>query len=344
MRKVKLAVLGCGFVGQGVHLPNFLSNPKCEVLGICDVRRELAARVAKRFGLPRVWRDDEELAQDPEVEAVAAIVPHSHNPPIALRLLNAGKHVFIEKPMADCVDDARKMAAAASQAGRILMVAYMKRYDTGVQWARDAIQRLSQDGELGPCTFARAHCFGGDWIAGYPRVELKSEEPAPKLEHNLPSWVPQHERESYAGFNGVYTHQLNLLRFFLGPGRVLAAHRQGNSYLVAFDFGGVLVSLEAGSMDSRRWEEETFICFKSGWLRMETPTPLLRNVPALARLYVAGRQEIIQPRPEWRWSFEAEADHFLDCILAGQQPLSSGDDTVADVELVEQVFRCLLEK
>jgi len=341
MRKVKLAVLGCGFMGQAVHLPNFLSNSKCEVLGVCDVRKELAAKVAQRLGLRRVWADDEELAQDPEVEAVAAIVQHAGHPAIVMRLLNAGKHVFIEKPMADSVDDARRMAAAAREAARILMVAYMKRYDPGVQWARHIVQQLSQ-GELGQRTFARVHCFGGDWSAGYPRTELRTEEPAPRAEPRFPSWLPQDEKGNYSGFNNVYTHQLNLLRFLLGAGRVLDAHRQGGVHLVTLDFDGVLASLEAGSMNSRLWEEETLVCFQSGWLRMETPPPLLRNVPARVRLYVAGRQEIIQPRPEWRWAFEAEADHFLDCILAGQQPLSSGEDSAEDVELVEQVFRCLV--
>jgi predicted dehydrogenase len=342
MKKVKLAVLGCGFMGQGVHLPNFLANPKCEVVGVCDVRKGLATKVAERFGLRRVWAGDEELAQDPEVEAVAAIVQHAGHPAIVMRLLNAGKHVFTEKPMADSADDARQMAAAAKDADRVFMVAYMKRYDPGVQWARNTMQQLMEAGQLGALTFARVHCFGGDWIAGHPGTELRSEEPAPRAQPRFPSWLPDGERGNYSGFNNVYTHQLNLLRFLLGRGRVLGARRQAGAYLVTLDFNGALASLEAGGMKSRLWEEETLVCFQSGWLRIETPPPLLRNVPARVRLYVAGREEIIEPRPEWRWAFEAEADHFLDCVLAGQQPLSSGEDSVDDVELVEQVFRCLV--
>jgi predicted dehydrogenase len=344
MERVKLAVLGCGFMGQGVHLPNFLANPKCEVVGVADMRRDLAARAAGRFGLKQVWRDHEEIASDPEVEATAVIVQHPSHPPVVTRLLEAGKHVFMEKPMCDSAEEAQRMALAARNADRILMVAYVKRYDPGVQWARNTIRQLVETSELGPITFARVCSFGGDWIAGHPRADVHSEQPAPISKPNFPSWLPENESGHYSNFNNGHTHQLNLLRFLVGPGRVLSAHRDRGTYVVSLDFNGVLASLEIGIMQSRGWEEEALVCFESGWMRIQTPPALLRNIPARARLYRADRHEVIEPRPEWRWSFEAEADHFLDCILEGHQPLSSGDDSVADVELVEQVFRCLLGK
>ncbi|HHX64877.1 MAG TPA: Gfo/Idh/MocA family oxidoreductase, partial [Chloroflexi bacterium] len=131
MRKLQMGYVGCGFMAQKVHLPNLLSVAECDLIALAEVRQELGRKVAKRLDIPRLYADHHELAADPDIDAVAVSAGFSLQGDIALDLLRAGKHVFMEKPMAVSVKQAQELVDAAESAGVTLMVGYMKRYDAG---------------------------------------------------------------------------------------------------------------------------------------------------------------------------------------------------------------------
>jgi len=130
-RPVRFGYVGCGFMAQKVHLPNFSTIPGCELLALAEVRTGLRDRVAERYGIPRRYASHEEMARDPEIEAVGVSAGYALQGQMARDLLRAGKHVLMEKPMAVTVNDAEAILAASREGGGRLMVAYMKRYDTG---------------------------------------------------------------------------------------------------------------------------------------------------------------------------------------------------------------------
>ena len=162
MTPVGIGFAGVGFMGQVAHLRNYAQNPECRIVAIAEPRPELAQLVADAFGVPKVYRSHEELAQDEEVQAVVASQPHLRNGSIAIPLLAAGKHVFIEKPIAGSLAEAQAIQQAADAAGVFVMVGLMKRYDTSVLEARERLQQFTASGELGKLRRIRAHCFGGD--------------------------------------------------------------------------------------------------------------------------------------------------------------------------------------
>ena len=97
---LRFAYVGCGFMAQKVHIPNFRRMSGVDLVGLAEVRPRLAEKVAARFGIPRVYRSHEEVALDPDVAAVGVSAAFSQQAEIAADLLAAGKHVFMEKPMA----------------------------------------------------------------------------------------------------------------------------------------------------------------------------------------------------------------------------------------------------
>src|SRR6476661_5354265 len=97
---VRFAYVGCGFVGQRIHIPNFASLPDCRFVALAEARPALGAKVAARDGIEKVYRSHEEIARGPEIEAVGVSAPYALQGSIAEDLLRAGKHVFMEKPMA----------------------------------------------------------------------------------------------------------------------------------------------------------------------------------------------------------------------------------------------------
>ena len=64
---VRFGYIGCGFVAQNIHIPNFAAQPNCKFVGLAEARRELGEKVAKRYGIQKVYRTHEELAADPEI-------------------------------------------------------------------------------------------------------------------------------------------------------------------------------------------------------------------------------------------------------------------------------------
>jgi len=350
MAKVKLGYVGCGFMAQKVHLPNFASISDCELVALAELRPKLGEKVQRRFDIPRLYGDHRELAQDQEVEAVGVSAAFGAQSQIAQDLLAAGKQVFMEKPMAVSVEQAEAMLGAGRQGGGRLMVAYMKRYDAGNELVKQAVDEFHRSGELGRVTFARNHGFCGDWVAGLDTPMEVTDEPMPPSPMPLPSWLPEQWGGSYLGYLQQWTHNINLLRWFLDAGenvRVKAVDLDddGMTGIVIFDMAGVRAVVESGGLSHYRWDEHTQVYFQHGWVHTWAPPLLLKNQPAEVEIYRAGdKQEFTRkvPRPAWTWAFRREAEHFIRCVQTGEPFRSSGEDTLTDVRLYEEVYRAFL--
>lgn len=345
MGKVKVGFAGVGFMGQVAHLRNYLRNPECEVVAIAEPRAGLARKVADTYGIPKVYQNHLELAEDTEVQAVVASQPHLHNGHIAIPLLKAGKHVFVEKPMAGSYEEAAEMVAAAKASGAILMVGFMKRCDAGVNVAKRELDEFYRSGEMGRTGLINAYCFGGDWTRGI-EGPLSTEEPTvaiPGFTPRPPAWMTPVQQDTFNIYMNIFSHNLNLIRY-LFPGRlevkasVLRERALNQSTLLASD--GVLINLYGASVRVGWWEEKTELYFENGWVRVMTPSPMVQQDSALVEVYRGGPvNEVRQMRGAPYWAFRAQADHFIECVKDGKQPRSNGEDSLEDMRLMEDVFR-----
>lgn len=364
--RVRLGYVGCGMMAQRVHLPNFASLPDCDLVALAEVRRDLGEKVRRRYDIPRLYPDHRGLLDDPNVDAVAVSAPFALQGQIARDCLAAGKHVFMEKPMAISRAQAEAIVSSGRPRGARLMIAYMKRFDPGNELVHDTIARWRASGELGPVVFARAHGFCGDWTAGIdlPAMET-SDEPAPPspTEENLPPWLPNRWAQSYVGYLQQYTHNVNLLRFILDAGeRVTVKHADldpdGYTGLVVLDVAGVRATVETGRLRYHRWDEHTQVYFERGWVQTWAPPLLLRNAVAEVEIYRSdangapgdlggqGVQHTITraiPEPRWSWAYKREAAHFVECLRSGAPFRSPGEDALTDVRLFEDIFRTWLQ-
>jgi predicted dehydrogenase len=353
MRRLKLGYVGCGFMAQRVHLPNFLSIPECELVAVAEVRRELGAKVQARLHIPRLYATHRELAEDPEIEAAAVSAGFSLQGEIARELLLAGKHVFMEKPMAVSVTQAQEIAQAAESAGRQLMVGYMKRYDAGNEVAKEVIDSARQTGELGQIEYARNHGFCGDWTAGIDVPMDATTEPMPPAPPaRTPTWLPQEFVKPYLSYLQQYTHNINLLRWLLDASdkaqvRAVDLNDDGYTGVVVLDMNGVRAVLESGRLSYHAWDEHTQVYFTDGWVKAWAPPLLKKNEPAKVEIYRGGDVQILNyplPKARWSWSYKREAEAFVHAILSDQPVRSSGQDTLTDVRLFEDIYRIYLKQ
>ncbi|HVF27157.1 MAG TPA: Gfo/Idh/MocA family oxidoreductase [Pyrinomonadaceae bacterium] len=140
MAKLRVGLVGCGRIAQLVHLPLLLRSPEIELAALAEsdsTRREEAARRAPRAA---VHKTHEELLADPAVEAVLICLPNVLHAPVAIDALGAGKHVYLEKPLATNLGDARALLDVWHRGGLVGMIGFNYRFNPLHQSARRYIE------------------------------------------------------------------------------------------------------------------------------------------------------------------------------------------------------------
>ena len=142
--RVSVGVTGLGYWGPNLAR-NFDRLPDAELRWLCDRDEALRERVGAAHPEARRTGDLDELLGDPELDAVVLATPVPTHADLAVRVLAAGKHCFVEKPLAQSTADAERAVAAAREAGRILMVGHLLEYHPGVR----KLKEIAESGSLG---------------------------------------------------------------------------------------------------------------------------------------------------------------------------------------------------
>ena len=143
-QQITVGVAGLGYWGPNLAR-NFAALPGCELRWVADRSAQARERAARQFPGVRVAAELDELLADPELDAVVLATPVPDHASHAVAVLEAGKHCFVEKPLAQSVADAQRVLAAARRSGRQLMVGHLLEYHPGVR----KLKELTDGGELG---------------------------------------------------------------------------------------------------------------------------------------------------------------------------------------------------
>jgi len=142
-QSLRVGVIGCGAIAQMMHLPTLAERPDLfTIAGLADIDRATLEGVVTRYHVERRTTDFRELLSDPHIDALLVLASGSHAK-FVLPALDAGKHLFAEKPLGFSVAETEEIARAARRSGRILMVGYHKRFDPAYLRARDEVRQLN---------------------------------------------------------------------------------------------------------------------------------------------------------------------------------------------------------
>ena len=329
MSKLKMGYIGCGFMAQKVHLPNIQSLAEdCELVAIAEVRPRLGRLVQTAFRIPKLYRDHRQLARNKQIQAVAVSGHVYGQGEIAIDLLQAGKDVFMEKPMAISVAQAQRILDTEKATGKRVMVAYMKRYDAGNILVKRTVEKFRKSGELGALRYIRNHGYCGDWTGGLDTPFLTTTEKYPVTPVVYPAWLPDKWVTGYLGYLQQFTHNVNLVRWFVGAKAPVAVRSvdldlaDGFRGVVVLEVGGVRTVIESGSVAYHGWDEHTQLYFDGGWIKTEAPCLLLRNVPATVEVYRGNTDDKVLaqtfPAGGRVWSYKAEMQHFIEQVKNGK--------------------------
>src|SRR5262245_16457321 len=107
--EIRLAIIGAGQITRTRHLPGFRAIPGVRIVGVCNQRRESAARVAREFSIPKVYGSWEAVVEDPAVDAILIGAWPNVHCPVTLAAFDAGKHVLTQARMAMNAREAQRM-------------------------------------------------------------------------------------------------------------------------------------------------------------------------------------------------------------------------------------------
>ena len=141
MTDVRLVVLGTSWIA-GAFVEAAQEVEGLSIDAVCSRRAETAEGFAQQHGIPRIHTSVEALGADPRIDAVYLASPNALHARQAVQLLDAGKHVLVEKPLATTAAEAEAVATAARRAGRMVMQAYVAPFEPNVAALRDALPRV----------------------------------------------------------------------------------------------------------------------------------------------------------------------------------------------------------
>ena len=157
MEKLRVAIVGCGGIANGKHLPALKTVKDIELVAFCDIIVERAEKAAKEYGVEgaRVYEDYRELLKVEKPDVVHVCTPNREHSEVAIAAMEAGADVLCEKPMAINEAEAKAMLECAQRTGRTLSIGYQSRYRADSQYMKAECEK----GTFGNIYFAKAHAI-----------------------------------------------------------------------------------------------------------------------------------------------------------------------------------------
>jgi predicted dehydrogenase len=304
-----------GLVGYGYWGPNLLRNymdlPSANVKWVCDLRPDRLEKAVARYPSVQTTTDVGHVLADPDVDAILIATPISSHHPLTMEALEAGKHVFVEKPMAMTVGECDEMCEASDAHGLTLMVGHTFVYSPPVR----AVKKILESGELGDVRFITCS-----------RVNLGL-----------------HSKEVSVVWD-LAPHDLSILAYWLGE-TPLSVQAMGRSCIangipdVAFlnvrYSSGIIAELEVSWLSPVKLRRTVIV--GSEKMLMYDDTESVEKVKifdqgvdykdpeTFGEFHLSYRTgDIYSPRVENTEPLFVEASHFVDCVVNGTKPLTDG--------------------
>ena len=321
---IRVAVVGLGHWGPNLAR-NFDALPGCELAWCCDADEERRRRLETGHRSTRFTGRLEDLLEDEDLDAIALATPVPTHAELAVRVLQADKHCFVEKPLAQSAVDAERAVKAATEARRVLMVGHLLEYHPGVR----LLKEILDSGELGDALYI----YGNRLNLG----QLRREENA--------LW-------------SLGAHDVSVVLALAGEEPTeLAAH--GECYMqpgiedVVFAYmrfpSGLAAHLHLSWLDPHKERRFTVV----GSKRMATfdDMELERKLTIYDKgfdekadsygEYITRSGEIRCPRVPNAEPLRIECEHFLQCIRTGATPRSDGNSGLRVVRVLEALQNSL---
>lgn len=329
-RKIGYAVVGLGYYATRQIMPNFARCEHSRLVALVSGTPAKLEQYGAEYGIPKTHRysyaDFDRIRDNPDIDAVYIVLPNSLHAECTVRAAQAGKHVMCEKPMATSVAECETMIAACRKAGKKLMIGYRSRFEP---YNRLAIE-LARGGHVGPTRLITA-------------------------EHGFPiqpgQWRLDKPLSGGGSMMDIGIYSLNAARYLTGeePVEVSAIESTDRSdprfrtvedritFALRFPSG-----IEANCISSYSSAHNGYrVIGTEGWIGMEPATPYTGQTMLIRKGNKTEPRVLPTPAKN---QFAGQLDHLAECILNGTTPIVAGEEGLADLRVIEAIYRSAAER
>lgn len=322
MQRIKLGLIGFGYIGK-IHVRNCLNLSEVHLVAVSDLSKK-ALNEARSMGVKKAFADYNQLLKDPNIDAVIIALPTHLHLACASQAAEAGKHIFLEKPLARDVEEGKEIISAAQKNSVKLMIGYPLRFNTTFRNLKEKIK----NGTLGDIEVAYA-----TYISSGPFFH-RAEGYAPTP---VPEWWFNKELTGGGVLIDLGSHIINLLRWYFGEITDIKSHL-GHRFNM---------DLEDSATCLAKFESRTLAVINIGWFSQEYQLKIdllgsvkhasaqhLPSNPLLtaAQMLITGTSKFFQPH-------YAELQYFVKCLTRDLPPSPSGEDGLKDLEAISMAYK-----
>ncbi|RLI12952.1 hypothetical protein DRO35_01735 [Candidatus Bathyarchaeota archaeon] len=303
MKKLRVAVIGAGFWGRN-HLRVLNDLPEADLVAVCDVNRERVDSASRRYGI-RSYVNSDDLYRKEDVDAVTICVWSAELYSESMKALNAGKHIFVEKPMASQSKEAEEILETAKSQNLYLTVGFIERFNPAVRRLKKAID----DGKIG--------------------------EPVSATGKRVSKWP---ERLGDIGVvKDTAIHDIDLMRFIFNEDPIMVYARAGRLRHRRFeDYVQVMLTFPDGK--SAFLEANWLTPYKVRQLIVTGSEAIITVDYITQEIKIDTSNQTLIPRYRWEEPLKMELKHFVDSVLNNDSFLVTGMDGVKALKIAEAIL------
>jgi hypothetical protein len=355
--RVRIGVVGCGMVAQAMHLPHLNQmQDRFELASVADPSLTVREAIGARYGVHAVHEDYRASLGD-DLDALLVAAPAAAHAEITLAALDAGLHVFVEKPLCITLEDADRILAARTASGKVVQVGYMKRYDPA--WERLAADLPDSTDSL---RYIRVMCHDPEWVPFFGEedivratdvpgsvIEATRRAEAEQVGHAVGDGSPEAVFAFSDAYLGSMVHDVNVVHGLLERMREPFPVDVADA---AWWAGGRSITgsarLENGArwdnawiqlLDIREYRETVALYFADSLRELTFPSPWLEQSPTqYLRSEADGSARSVRLVESHEESFLRELVHFHECITEGVECRTPPEQARVDIELLTRMF------
>ncbi|KAF4556642.1 Oxidoreductase-like protein 8 [Elsinoe fawcettii] len=364
-RVLKVGILGCGMVTQVVHIPllNHLSH-LFQITHLCDVSEEATKHCLSKVAgdaRPKTTTSAEEVCNTPDVDLVMVATNHAFHASDATAALKAGKHVFIEKPVALTLQDTDRIIAADKAAGGgKVFIGYMRRY------AAAFVDAVKEVGSIDQIRYARVrdiigpnHVFVGqsgthpktfgDYSQADSEALLKktADDLEQALQVELGVKVTEETEAMWNMLSILGSHDLSAMREIIGMPRGVVGFAPCDTssapfWSAIFQYPGFVVAYESGLDQVARFDCSIEIFGEAKTVKVCIDTPFIKGLPTtmiVKECLPDGSYRESTTRRTYEDPFALELMEVYAWVSHGKHIKTTPDDAKKDLEILGMLMK-----
>lgn len=324
MAKTKLGIVGLGGIAQIIHLPVLSRMDDAEIVSVCDSEISKAKSIASKYGVGKYYKDvDKMLDENPELSAVIIATQTNTHKDIALKCLAAEKDILVERPLGRNLKETKEIVESAKKYKRKIMVGMNNRFRNDMMMQRTFIKAK----EIGEVFYIKT-----GWV---------------KPQSSNQRWILEKDKAGGGVFldNGIAMLDLGLWIFGFPEVKSVSATNYFHNTKSVEDSSIVMIKFKNNATFTIEvsWsllrEGELFYCNVYGKEGSSSINPLKIYKRMDGFLYNITPKKLDTPSNLFKKSYEYELKHFVSAVRGNHNIISSGEDAIKVMEIVDAVYK-----